>query len=64
MNPAEAYRIKAAQLDAEARREKNPTTRLELFHLATAYLRLAEQAERNSHLDIVYETPPHQSQAD
>jgi hypothetical protein len=64
VNPADAYRIKAAQLDAEARHEKNPTTRIELFHLATAYLRLAEQAERNSHLDIVYETPPHQSQAD
>jgi hypothetical protein len=26
--------------------------------MARAYLRLAEQAERNSLTDIVYETPP------
>jgi hypothetical protein len=58
MNPAEAYRIKAAELDAQARREHKASVRLELFHLATAYIRLAEQADRNSHMDIVYETPP------
>jgi hypothetical protein len=63
MNPSEAYRIKAAHLEAEARREKSPATRLELFDLATAYLRLAEQAERNSHLDIVYETPTNRQTA-
>ena len=46
------------ELDAHARRESQASVRLELFHLATAYIRLAEQADRNSHMDIVYETPP------
>jgi hypothetical protein len=29
--------------------------------MAQAYLRLAEQADRNSHLNMVYETPPYAS---
>jgi len=57
MKPGQAYRMKAAELDTQARRESKASVRLELFHLATAYIRLAEQADRNSHLDIVYETP-------
>jgi hypothetical protein len=31
--------------------------RIDLQNLAQAYLRLAEQAERNAETDIVYETP-------
>src|SRR5207248_3008231 len=32
-------------------------TRITLLAMAAAWLRLAEQAERNSRLDLVYETP-------
>jgi hypothetical protein len=31
--------------------------RAELMNRAAAWLRLADQAEKNSHTDIVYETP-------
>ena len=57
MSQANAYRIKAAELHAKARREGSPAARAELAHLAQAYLRLAEHADRNSGLDVVYETP-------
>jgi len=38
--------------------ETDPADKLEFENLARAYLRLARQAERNSQIDIVYETPP------
>ena len=56
--PGDSYRIKASDLKAEARQEPNAARRKELDTLAMAYLRLADQAERNSHNNIVYETPP------
>ena len=52
------YRIRAAELNAAARQERNPDIRKEYENLALAYLRLADQADRNSATDIVYETPP------
>lgn len=58
MNPGDAYRIKAAELHARAKFETGPGMRSELQSLALAYVRLAEQAERNLHADISYETPP------
>ena len=58
MIQGDAYRTKAAELHARARREANPALRAELESLALGYLRLAEQAERNSLTDISYETPP------
>lgn len=54
----DTYRTKAAELHARAKREANPSVRAELESLAVGYLRLAEQAERNSLTDISYETPP------
>jgi hypothetical protein len=54
----DAYRIKAAELSALARREKHPALRREYENLCLAYLRLADQADRNSATDVVYETPP------
>lgn len=57
MPTGDHYRSRAAELTAFARREQNPDIRKEYENLALAYLRLAEQAERNSELDIVYETP-------
>ena len=66
MTPADSYRIKAVQLMATARFERTPARRLEVEHLAASYRRLAEQADRNSEIDVVYDTqlvPPQQPQA-
>jgi hypothetical protein len=42
------YRSKAAELTTRAATEADPVMRRELENLAKGYLRLAEQAERNS----------------
>jgi hypothetical protein len=57
MATGDTYRVKAAELRARAQREPNPAVQSELEALAQSYLRLVDQAERNSHSDIVYETP-------
>jgi hypothetical protein len=51
------YRAKALELLALAETETNPAVRAEFENLAAAYLRLAEQAERNSGLVIDFELP-------
>lgn len=56
--PGDAYRIRASELNAEARQEPDAERRKELKSLAMAYLRLADQAERNAQSNVVYETPP------
>lgn len=58
MTTGDEYRVKAAELRARARRETDAAINGELLSLARAYLRLAEQADRNQRLDITYETPP------
>ena len=58
MTPGDAYRVKAGDLVALARAELDPFQRAEFERLSAFYLRLAEQAERNSLTDVVYETPP------
>jgi hypothetical protein len=58
MNPGIEYRIKAAELFALASQDHYRALRIQFEHLARAYLRLAEQADRNSQLDLAYETPP------
>jgi hypothetical protein len=63
MTTADAYRAKAAELIAKAHRETNRTLFSECVRLAHAYLLLAEQADRNAHTDIVYETPPRREPA-
>ncbi len=55
MTPATHYRTLAAQLRARARTEEAPQLRAELDHLAQCYVRLAEQADRNSQTDVSYE---------
>ena len=57
MASRDEYLLRAAELDALARVEKDHADKLEFENLARAYLLLAKQAERNSHTDIVYETP-------
>ena len=58
MTPAEQYRVKASEMAALARAEIHPFQKAEYERLSLSYLRLADQAERNSHTDVVYETPP------
>jgi len=63
MTPADTYRIRAAQLMASARFGRTPAQRLEVERLAASYRRLAEQADRNSKIDVVFDTqlvPPQQ----
>jgi len=57
MTPRDAYLMRAAELIAKVDGETAPAFRAEFDNLARAYLRLAEQAERNKQSDIVYETP-------
>ena len=63
MSLREEYLLRAAELSAKAQVEGEHGNKLELEILARAYLRLAEQAERNSLTDIVYETPPNNDPA-
>jgi hypothetical protein len=58
MTPADQYRVRAGDLAALARAEVSPIQKAEYERLSLAYLRLADQAERNSLTDLVYETPP------
>jgi hypothetical protein len=57
MNSCDEYRVKAAELSAKAACETNAQIQAELQSLAQSYMRLAIQAEQNSHLDLTYETP-------
>jgi hypothetical protein len=57
MPSANEYRIKAAELNALGKNEPDQLARANFINLALAYLRLAEQAEKNAATDIVYETP-------
>ena len=59
MAAGDDYRIKAADISAKARRELRPLARTELEKLALAYLRLADQADRNAGHEA-----PHGSPAD
>ncbi len=58
MGQADEYRVKAAAFRAEARHVRDLSVRVNLESLARAYVRLAEQAEKNRHLDITCEPPP------
>lgn len=49
------YCAKALELLARAEIESDPQMRAELENLAAAFLRLAEQAERNTQFDLAYE---------
>ncbi len=57
MTSGDKYRIKAAELRAKAHNESDPAVRADLEGLAAAYIRLAEQADRNSLFDVFYEPP-------
>ena len=57
VTPADRYRVKAGDMAALARAETDPFQQAEYERLSLAYLRLADQADKNSHCDVVYETP-------
>ena len=58
MVPGDKYRAKALELLAFAETQSDPQICAEFENLAAAYLRLAEQAERNSQFDVTYEPHP------
>lgn len=55
MTSADEYRELAAELAATAARTADRSAAAELRHLAQSYIRLAEQADKNSHTDIAIE---------
>ena len=57
MNPADNYRAKAAELDAQARSHANGEAASDCRRMASWYRRLAMIADRNSENDVTYETP-------
>jgi hypothetical protein len=58
MAAGDEYRIKAAELHAQAQCHTTSKLRVQFENLAKAYLRLAEQADRNDRADLIYEPPP------
>jgi hypothetical protein len=61
MSMRDEYRTKAAEFQARARCESDGMTRLHLESLAKDYVRLAELADRNAQIDLIYERPPRKS---
>jgi CO/xanthine dehydrogenase FAD-binding subunit len=58
VTPGDRYRARALELFNQADCETNSQTRVKFENLAAAFLRLAEQAERNTRLVIEFELPP------
>jgi hypothetical protein len=54
MTMRDEYRTKAAEFQARAACESDRTTRLHFKSLANDYQRLAELADRNAQLDLIY----------
>jgi len=59
----EDYQQNAAKCLDLADQSSDPAIRMGLIDMAHAWLRLAEQAEKNSRTDLVYETPPRRDSA-
>jgi hypothetical protein len=57
MAAGDRYRAKALELLARADGESDQSVKAEFENLAAAFLRLAEQAERNAALTIEFELP-------
>jgi hypothetical protein len=57
MGSEDTYLFRAAELLAKAEGETDAEKRSELENLGWAFLRLAEQARRNSRTDVLYEPP-------
>ena len=59
----EEYRRHAAECVLLAEQSSDPVDKLTLMGMARAWLALAELADKNSHNDLVYETPQKSSEA-
>ena len=57
MTAEQQYRVKATEFAALANLATSPALQTQYATMAAAYLRLADQAERNATTDLVYETP-------
>ena len=57
MAAGDRYRAKALEILARADGENDQSVKADLENLAAAFLRLAEQAERNATLTIEFELP-------
>ncbi len=58
MDSSQHYRANAAECLEMAKEMTDPQKRLVLLDMASCWMKLARQAEKNSRLDLVYETPP------
>ena len=58
MAAGDEYRIKAAELHAQAQCHTTSKLRVQFENLAKAYLRLAEQADRNDRAEPDLREPP------
>jgi len=58
MAAGDQYRIRAASFQARALCALSMRLRVQYENLSEAYLRLAEQADRNDMTDITLEPPP------
>jgi len=58
MTTGDHYRLKAAVLHARAIGQTSARIKEQFEKLSRAYLRLAEQADRNACVDLLYEPPP------
>jgi hypothetical protein len=56
-----SYRERAAECLRLAHETTNPQHRASLLEMAQSWLRLQDQAVKNSHADLSYETPPQQT---
>jgi hypothetical protein len=57
------YLAAAAECVRLAGQMSDPVRKLMLVDLAATWVRLADQADKNKHLDLVYETPSSQRAA-
>ena len=57
MATGDHYRIRAAEFHARACNQTNRVLKTQFDNLALAYLRLAELADRNDTIELVYEPP-------
>jgi hypothetical protein len=58
MSMRDEYRTKAAEFQTRAAGESDRMTRLHFESLASDYQRLAELADRNAQLDLIYRRRP------
>jgi hypothetical protein len=58
MTSGDQYRVKAAIFHTQAQCETNAKIKHQFENLGLAYLRLAELADRNATVELVYEPPP------